>query len=104
MIEWRTEKVPLDYPITDGDKTFTFIELREPDADALEAIEDAGFVEGIQPTNRQLKLSLQALSKWPMERIGRLHRKDFAKATAAVVPLLLEPSDSSGEDSSGATT
>jgi hypothetical protein len=104
MAEWRGTKVPLDFPITEGDKTFAFIELREPDADALEAIEDAGFQEGVQPTNRQLKQSIQALSKWPMERVGKLHRKDFARVTEACVPLLQEPSEGSGTDTSGATT
>ncbi len=104
MAEWRKEVVPLQYPIEDGGVTYKEIVLLEPDADAVEAIEDAGFIEGVKPTTRQLKQSVAALSKWPLERVGKLHRNDLMNVTEKSVPLLQGSSDSSPPGSSGEAT
>lgn len=105
MAEWKTTTVPLEYPFTVGTTSYTAIVLREPDADAVEQIEDAGFQVGVQPTQRQLRASVVALSKLPNEIIGKLHRNDFMKVVEATVPLLqgslgLEPPATSSETTS----
>lgn len=90
---WKAEAHPLKHPITFGEKTYTAVTLREPDADALEAIDDLGIVEGQRARIGQLKGLLCALADVPPEVIGKLHRDDFVDLQGIAIPLLHPPAD-----------
>ncbi|SOC47672.1 tail assembly chaperone E/41/14-like protein [Rhizobium subbaraonis] len=92
---WKTQAHPLKHPITIGDKTYAAVMLREPDADALEAIDDLGMKEGERARIGQLKGLLCALADVPGEVIGKLHRDDFIALQEIAIPLL-HPSEGSG--------
>jgi len=88
---WPTFTHPLKFPVPaiEGRDQVKEVTLREPDVDALEAIEAAGFEEGKKPTLKQVRVIITALSGLDDAIIGKLHRDDFTALGAHIVPLLV---------------
>jgi hypothetical protein len=87
-MNWKTTVHVLKYPVTLADKQFAAVTLREPDVDALEAIDELGIVEGVTPNIRQLRGIIVALADAPNEVIGKLHKDDLTALGELCVPLL----------------
>lgn len=102
--EWKVDVVPLLHPIKVGELSLTEIALREPDLEALEMIEEAGFVLDQRPTVKQIRTVIQALSGQPIEVLRKLHRDDFTTLTERATPLVTGPSEDEGTSDSAATT
>ncbi len=81
---WAEIKHPLIFPVGDL-KELTF---REPNGEALEAIEDLGVEDGKAPTVRQTIGIISALSGVPVETIRKFNQRDIEGAANACVPLL----------------
>lgn len=95
MPEWKTKTVPLSYPITVGERSFSHIVLREPDVDGLEIIEGLGLKEGVKPTIKQLRGMLRGITGMTEEQVGRIHKDDFETLVEEAVPFVGgEPSSS----------
>ena len=96
----------LKHPIEVEGKTLTSITLHEPDVDDLERIDDLSIEPGVRIKVRQLRGMIEILGDLPPEAVGKVHRDDFVKVTALVVPLLDAPEEetSSASSSSGAST
>lgn len=95
---WKVKAIPLKYPITIGDKTVAAVTLREPDLNALEAIDELALKEGVAPSVAQLRGIIVALGDQSTEIIGKLHRDDFAAITEEIAPFL------SGEETEAPAT
>lgn len=107
MAEWKSKTIQLLHPIKVGELSLTEVTLREPDLEAMEKIEEIGFEEGVQPTVKQVRLAIEALSGLETDKVKRLHKDDFAAVGAEVAPLLNGPTDSddgSASTDSSATT
>lgn len=87
---WKTVTHTLAYPVMIGDKRTSAVTLREPDVDALEAIEELGIEEGGQPKISQLRGMIAAMSDVSNEVIGKMHRDDLTGLGELLVPLLGE--------------
>lgn len=85
---WNSKKVPLTHPITVGEVSYSEIEFKDPDADAMEAIEELDFKPKAKPTLRQLKGAVAAISRLPVDVIGKVHRDDFVTLCEEVVPFI----------------
>jgi len=85
---WKTVTHALKYPVNAGGATISAIVLREPDVDALEAIEDLGIVPGETLKVRQIRGIILALSDQPDTVIGKLHRSDLSELGNLLAPLL----------------
>lgn len=94
-MDWKTETYTLAHPIKVGENmSINTVTLREPDVDALEAIEAAGIKPGEPPTVKQLRAVLEALGSLSPAEVGKLHREDFQGVCEKLVPLL-DPSQTS---------
>jgi hypothetical protein len=87
----RTVKHDLKHPIKADEKTFVSITLREPDVNALEAIDDLAIEPGVRMKVRQVRGMIEILGDVPPAVVGKMHRDDFVKVTEMVVPLLEGP-------------
>src|SRR5579871_3651575 len=102
-LEWKTETVQLLHPIElpggPAGAKITELKFREPDAEALEYMEEAGFGTADRLTIRQIIVGLQALLVEPMDKgiIRRLHRDDLMKLSAVIDPLVGGSPQSAGE-------
>lgn len=97
MAIWKSTKLTLVYPIAFDGKDVTELTIGEPDVDAVEVIEEAGFKVGEPPTVAQLRAVIGALAHVPNELIGKLHRSDFQNAVEVATPLLEASLAPSGE-------
>ena len=100
MAEWKTETVPLLHPIKVGERSVSELTLHEPNAGALEEMEEAGLFkgpaaaeEGADPDNvqlsiRQMRAMIQALTRETPQVIKSLHAADFTRLGEKAVPLL----------------
>ena len=102
----KTVRHDLKHPVEADGKAFASITLREPDIEALEAIDDLAIEPGVRIKVRQLRSMIEILGDLPPEVVGKIHRDDFAKITVLVVPLLDAPEEevSSTSSPSGAST
>ncbi len=90
-MDWKTSTVTLTHPVpldAAGATTLSKITFREPDVDALEAIEELGLKAGVRPTVKQLRGMIVALGDASDEIVGKLHRDDLGALGEAVIPLL----------------
>lgn len=110
MAEWKSETVPLTHPISgagDSSQKITSITLHEPNVEALELIQEAGFTEGAQPTVKQLRTAIAALARIDPDLLLTLHRDDFTKLAEKAVPFVtgsVEPSPPESSPSSSSTS
>lgn len=88
---WKLKAIPLQHPISVGENTVAAVVLRDPDLNALEAIDELGLQENVSPTVSQLRGIVVALSDQPDEIVGKLHRDDFATITEEIAPFLSGP-------------
>ena len=99
--EWKSTIVTLAHPIPVSEgSVINAVTLREPDVEALEIIEDCGFVEGERPTVKQLRVAIVALSNLTEEQARKLHRDDFGKVCQAAIPFVSGSPEPSEKDSS----
>jgi hypothetical protein len=96
----KTIKHDFKHPIEAEGKTFASITLREPDVDALEAIDELGIEPGVRMKVRQVRGMLVILGDMPDEAVGKMHRDDFAKVSEMIVPLLDPPEEETSPPSS----
>jgi len=101
-MNWRSETVVLTHPIDAEDKSYGAITLREPNVDALEAIEELGPFED-RLTVKQTRAMIALLGDLPNDVVGKLHRADFERIGEALGPLL-EASPEAGEANSTASS
>lgn len=85
---WKKSTHVLKYPVTVDGKEHAAVTLREPDVDALEAIEELGISESGNPTIKQMRGMIVALADVPSAVIGKLHRDDLASLGELLAPLL----------------
>lgn len=105
MAEWKTITVPLLHPIKVGELFINEFVLSEPDVEALELLDEAGFQDGVQPTTKQVRIAIEALCRQPYDVVKRLHKDDFASIGGQVAPLLNGPTDTGdGSASTGETS
>lgn len=76
-------------PAGEGDKIVS-ITLREPDVEALEAIDNLGLEAGKPLRIREISAIIAALSGVPIEAVRKMHKSDFTALGALAVPLLEE--------------
>lgn len=100
MPTWKEKTIALAHPIRVGERSIAALTLFEPNVDAMEAIEEIGFVEGQKATVKQMRAAVVALSRETPEAIGKLHRDDFAALAEAAVPLLSESTDGAADKDS----
>jgi hypothetical protein len=87
---WVETTHKLKFAVKLGDEpAVTSITLREPDIEALEAIEALDVTEGTRMTVKQTKAVICALSGQPPEVIGKLHRDDYIALVEITAPLVL---------------
>jgi hypothetical protein len=84
MPAWAEIKLSLTFPI-DGFDSLTF---REPNGEALEAIENLGIEPGSAPTIGQTMGIISALSGLHIDDIRKLNHRDIKAASEVMVPLL----------------
>jgi len=100
MAEWKKIVCQLAHPIKVGELSLTELTLFDPDVDAMEAIDELGMVEGQPISVKQMRGAIAALSRQPLDLIGKLHREDFTAVMEKAVPLLSDASATSrGADS-----
>lgn len=93
MTEWKTITAalihPIDMPGIPGAK-ITELKFREPDAEALEMMEEAGLGGTDRLTIKQVIAGLQALLADPPDKeiVRKLHRDDLTKLAEVIGPLL----------------
>lgn len=87
---WKTHTHTLLHAVNHEGRSYSAITLREPDADALEAIDELGIKEGEKASIRQLKGFIGALADAP-EIVGKLHRDDFIALQEIAIPLVSPP-------------
>lgn len=85
---WKKATHVLKYPVTVDGKEHVTVTMREPDVDALEAIEDLGIEENRNPTIKQVRGMITALADMPSAVIGKLHRDDLTALGELLAPLL----------------
>jgi hypothetical protein len=86
---WGEQTYTLLFPIPlDDGNTVTKLVFREPNGEALEAIDELGVVEGKKPTVRQALGMVRALANVPKVVTDRMHQMDITRAMEAVGPLL----------------
>lgn len=95
-MDWKTETVTLDHPITKGDKKISSITLREPNVDMLEEVEELGIEPGSRIRVKQMRGIIAILGDVPTEDLGGLHRDDMKKLADVAAPLLF-PEEPEGE-------
>ena len=88
MSEWKTIVVPLKHPITVEGTTYDRAVLREPDVETLEALDEIGMKEGVDPTVAQSRRAIVALTGLPDAVVRKMHMVDFNTVSGAVVPLM----------------
>lgn len=98
-MSWKTVTHPLIHTINISGKSFDRITLREPDVDALEAIEDLGLKEGEPMGIKALRGVVVALSDFDNATVGKMHRADLMAIGEIIAPLL-SGSETEGEQSS----
>lgn len=98
-MSWKTVIHPLAHVINIDGKSFDRITLREPDVDALEAIEELGLKEGAKMGVKELRGVIGALSDFDDATVGKMHRTDMMAVGDIIAPLL-SGSETSGEQSS----
>ncbi len=105
MSTWKSFTHTLAHPVhlEGGSKIVGAITLREPDVNALEAIDSLGIKEGTRPSIKQVRGILGAIADADQEVIGRLHRDDFNALNEAVAPLLLGEAASAAALSPGSS-
>ena len=101
--DWKIVKHPLSYPVTIGERSYSEVVLKEPNVAAIEMVEDSGLKAGVEPTNKQLRIAIMALSGLPAEVVLAFHKDDFAEVVAAAIPLLLPTSEPSPTENSDET-
>jgi hypothetical protein len=87
-MSWKTITHTLTHPINCAGKTYDRITLREPDVDALEAIEELGLEEGAKMGIKQLRGVIVALCDLDDAAIGKMHRTDLMAMGELIAPLL----------------
>lgn len=95
--EWGVNSVPLEFPVKLGDQTISEITLREPNGEALEAIDDLGLKEGEAPSMRQTLALIRILSGVGKSVTDKMHARDIAKVGEALGPLLVAAMGASGK-------
>lgn len=101
--EWKSITHTLSHPVTVGERSYSTVTLREPNVAAIEMVEESGLKAGVEPTNKQLRIAIMALSGLPAEVVREFHKDDFAEVVAAAIPLLLPTSEPSPTESSDGT-
>lgn len=91
---WKEQTYTLIFPIGDM-KTLTF---REPNGEALEAMEDLAIPEGAKPTIKQTIAIISILSGVDTATIKKFNQRDILGAGEAMVPLLSEEPDQNATD------
>lgn len=87
-MDWKIATHVLKFPVTVGDMAAAAVTLREPDVEALEAIDELGIVPGAALRVKQMRGIIEALGDAPPEVIGKLHRDDLAALGELLGPLL----------------
>lgn len=85
---WKTTVHVLTHPIHFEGKDYAAITMREPDVDALEAIEELGITEGKNPSIKQVRGIIAALADFSSVVIGKMHRDDLTALSEHLAPLL----------------
>lgn len=109
MADWKQELIKLIHPVTVDGVTRSEVLAREPDLDALEAIEALDLTNDSRmlrdehgalrkdaknnqlykdPSLRELRTMIVAMTDLPHAFVGKLHRDDFGKIAGVIVPLL----------------
>lgn len=101
MAEWKTLTVELAYPVESSSKgTVSKLMFREPDAEALERIDDAQASAAATGGGniRVARTIVQALliDHDLEELVPRLHRDDFNKIAEALSPFAKGSTNSAG--------
>ena len=89
---WKTHTHSLLHAVNHEGRSYSTITLSEPDADALEAIDELGIEEGKRPSVRQLKGFIAAIADTP-DIVGKLHRDDFIALQEIAIPLVSPPEE-----------
>ena len=85
---WGVSPLKLKFPVTTEAGTITEIIMREPNGEALEAIDDLNMQEGERPTMRQTLALIRILSGISKDVTDKMHRDDIMGAMEALGPLL----------------
>ncbi|WP_099867835.1 phage tail assembly protein [Pararhizobium haloflavum] len=94
---WKTRTHVLKFPVTLGEKHIAAVTVREPDVDALEAIEGLEIENGESLTIKQMRGLISALADCPSEAIGKMHRSDLEALGEVVIPLLQDEEEQTEE-------
>jgi hypothetical protein len=87
-MDWKTQTHTLAHPIKVGDREIKTVTMREPDIDALEAIEELDIEQGKPLKVKHMRGIIVALSDLTHEEAGKLHRDDLAGLGEFIAPLL----------------
>lgn len=98
-VAWGEARYPLLFPVpVDGGAQISELVFREPDGEALEAIDELGIKEGPneQPSIKQINMLISILSGQPIEIVRKMNKRDIEGASKAFAPLLAEDGETSG--------
>ena len=101
-MDWKSVRYPLKHPVTIGEKTYSAINLREPDVDALEKIDSLGIDDDKDKKLgvKDLRVMISALADVPDAVIGKLHKDDFLALAEEVTPLVEDGSEKTATEPS----
>lgn len=88
MMNWKTVTHNLKFPVDHEGAKIEKITLREPDVEALEAIDELEIEPGKPIRVRQMRGMIAALGDAPDAALGKLHRDDLAALGELIAPLL----------------
>lgn len=81
---WKTVTYPLLFPVGDVKELI----FREPNGEELEAIDELGLQEGVDPNIRQVNQIIRILSGQSIDIVRKMNKRDIEGASKAMVPLL----------------
>lgn len=90
-MDWKTASHELKFPVEMEGSKVTKITLREPDVEALEAIDELGIEPGKPMRIKHIRGIIETLGDAPAGTIGKLHRTDIAALGELLGPLLEDP-------------
>lgn len=98
-VAWGEARYTLLFPIpVEGGAQISELVFREPDGEALEAIDELGIKEGPdeKPTMKQINALLSIMSGQPIEIIRKMNKRDIMGASEKFAPLLEDEGETSG--------
>lgn len=91
-MDWKTKTIPLTRPVEMPDGKIEEIMIREPDVEAIEAIEEMDLPTGAASKKKlkvsQIRRMVEILSDAPDGSVQKMHPEDFQKVAREVTSFL----------------